>query len=267
MTYLGFHFAFILPPLCVLAWLARSELGRPDWRPRLALLSLCLLAFCYTTPWDNYLVYRQIWGYGEGRVLATLFYVPLEEYLFFLLQTLLTGCLFLVWARPRHWRSDQAQAHSWSRGARLTGAFVFGLALLSWLLLLKTQTLYLGLILVWALPVLALQVALGGDQLWRRAPQIYLPVAFSTLYLWLGDAYAIGQGIWWIAPEYTLPWRLGGILPLEEMLFFLISNLMVCQGLGLFLDPVMWRRLQGWYDQARSRWPELVPVARTGKGS
>ncbi len=30
------------------------------------------LALVYTTPWDNFLVYRGIWAYPSGRVLATL---------------------------------------------------------------------------------------------------------------------------------------------------------------------------------------------------
>lgn len=254
MTYLTFHLLWIVPPLLLMAWLARQELQRSDRRPLLALGVLCLLAFCYTTPWDNYLVYRQIWGYGSERVWATLGYVPLEEYLFFILQTLLSGCLFLAWAKPRTWKAEPASTPAraaWAVACLLLLGAVGSLALL-W----QDQTLYLGLILAWALPILALQIAVGGDQLWRRAGAVYVPVMLSTLYLWLSDFYAIGAGIWFITDAYILPWRLGGILPLEEMLFFGISNLMVCQGLSLFLDPVIWQRLQSKL-QPRKRAPKI----------
>jgi len=38
--------------------------------------------------------------YGMGRVVGTIGYVPVEEYLFFLLQPILTG-LWLYWLLPR----------------------------------------------------------------------------------------------------------------------------------------------------------------------
>jgi lycopene beta-cyclase len=42
-------------------------------------------------------VWRGVWGYGADRVIGTIGYVPVEEYLFFILQPLLTGLwLYLV---------------------------------------------------------------------------------------------------------------------------------------------------------------------------
>ena len=39
---------------------------------------LGLLAVSYTTPWDNYLVWKGIWSYPPGRVLATIGWVPVR---------------------------------------------------------------------------------------------------------------------------------------------------------------------------------------------
>ena len=61
-----------------------------------------LLAFAYTTPWDNYLVFREVWGYPPGRVLATIGYVPVEEYAFFLLQPIMTGLFYA--SKRKIWR-------------------------------------------------------------------------------------------------------------------------------------------------------------------
>jgi hypothetical protein len=69
-------------------------------------------------------------------------------------------------------------------------------------------------------------------------------VGLPTLYLWFADFYAITQeGIWWISKEYTLGLSLAG-LPLEEMLFFLFTNLAVVQGLLLGWHPEALRRLK-----------------------
>jgi lycopene cyclase domain len=65
-----------------------------DMRVDLAIPIVCLIAFTYTTPWDNYLVAQEVWWYGANRVVGTIGYVPVEEYMFFVLQPILTG-LFL----------------------------------------------------------------------------------------------------------------------------------------------------------------------------
>lgn len=61
MTYLGFHLVFLLPPLLLLLlW------NRPK-APRLwAYLLMPLIALLYTTPWDNYLVWKGVWGRPSG---------------------------------------------------------------------------------------------------------------------------------------------------------------------------------------------------------
>jgi len=53
---------------------------------------------------------------------------------------------------------------------------------------------YLGLILVWAGPVLALQWAVGANQLWLRNA-LTIGTLIPTLYLWSADRVAIAQGI------------------------------------------------------------------------
>jgi len=60
----------------------------------------CPAGAVYTTPWDNYLIWRDVWHYGTDRVVGTIGYVPVEEYLFFLLQPILTG-FWLYWLLSR----------------------------------------------------------------------------------------------------------------------------------------------------------------------
>ena len=93
MTYLQFLLLFLGIPLFIaLSFLKKSELPhKKEFGFGIGLL--IFLAVSYTTPWDNYLVKTGVWIYGEGRILGTIGYVPIEEYCFFVLQTILSGLL------------------------------------------------------------------------------------------------------------------------------------------------------------------------------
>jgi lycopene cyclase domain-containing protein len=94
MTYFGFLAAFLVPPTVVLLWLLRSALRREHF---IALGVLMLIALLYTSPWDNYLVIRGVWSFDRDKITELFIWrVPLEEYIFYLLQVLMTG-LFTIW--------------------------------------------------------------------------------------------------------------------------------------------------------------------------
>lgn len=231
MSYFTFHFIFIIPPILVLAWLQRrpfADIG--GYRAKLALPLIALMALIYTTPWDNYLVFREIWGYGIGRVVGTIGYVPIEEYLFFLLQPILTG----LWLSFLLSRNQPLQKEFSSSLRVLLPIFGAALTITGFLMLRWDNTLYLGLILAWAVPILTLQWILGTPTLWAMKRIWLLGVIVPTLYLWVADRIAIANGIWHISDKYTTGFQLLG-LPIEEATFFLVTNLLVVQGLLLFL--------------------------------
>lgn len=229
MSYLAFLLVFIVPPLLVLAWTQRRRLRDIHRRAGLFLALMALIALVYTTPWDNYLIWRGVWNYGSDRVVGTIGYVPVEEYLFFILQPLLTG-LWLCSLLP----TVPSRAGD---GSRWAGALVYAAAAIAGGLLLTFEKgTYLGLILAWAAPVLALQWAYAGREIWARRRVFALAVIVPTLYLWMADAVAIHLEIWRISPAHTLGPSLG-VLPLEEAVFFLVTNLLVVQGMILFLHP------------------------------
>ncbi|ETN87523.1 lycopene cyclase domain-containing protein [Thermus scotoductus] len=233
MTYLLFHLTFILPPLILLLALARPK------PPRLwAYLLMPLIALAYTTPWDNYLVWRGVWGYPEERILLRLGYVPLEEYLFFCLQPLLTGAfLFRIAGHPPKARGGWIR---WVGG----GIWLLASALGVLLVALDGPYLYLGLILAYFSPVFLLQWTFGGDLLVAWYRPLLLGTIVPTMYLWAADFWAITQeNIWWISEAYTLGVKAWG-LPIEEMLFFLFTNLAVVQGILLAWHPEALRRLR-----------------------
>ena len=232
MSYFTFHFIFTLPPILLLALVQRQPLaGIGGLRAWLGLPLIALLALVYTTPWDNYLIWRDVWHYGTERVVGTLGYVPVEEYLFFLLQPILTG-LWLYWLLPR--TSEPVKQEN-SAGVRASGIVFWVVLSIAGALMLKWDSgIYLGLILVWAGPILALQWIVGATQLWATKGTWFTGTLVPTLYLWIADRVAIGQGIWSISDVYTTGLDLFG-LPIEEATFFLVTNLLVVQGLLLIL--------------------------------
>jgi len=224
VTYLQFHLAFTVPPIVALALLQGPT--REPWRP-LALLAAA--AFLYTTPWDNWLVANAIWTYPPDRVLATVGYVPVEEYAFFGLQTLMAG----LWVRLLQARWPVRAQPPAGRAVRTAGAAAFGIAAVLGVAAVVAggRWLYLGLIVAWAAPVLAGMWALGGHLIWARRRLIAWAVTPVTVYLWAADWAAIRLGIWHITDATRTGLDLGPGLPVEEALFFLLTTLLVAQGL------------------------------------
>jgi lycopene cyclase domain-containing protein len=260
MTYLGFLAVFLAVPLAALGALVWRDTRRPAaGAPRgraaaIALLVHVIVALVYTTPWDNYLVATGVWWYDPARVLGlTLGWVPLEEYLFFMLQPLLAGVL-LLWLGRRvaappsaasgqpAWTQPAAPGPGWLRWAPLSAAAVAWLAAATTLALEWRPGTYLGLILVWALPPLALQAAAGGDVLWRYRRPVAVTLGTLTLYLCAADSLAITAGVWTIDPAQSLNRFLPGGLPVEEAVFFLVTTALVVFGMTLALAPEMWTR-------------------------
>lgn len=241
MTYWQFHVAFLFPALAVL-------LGWQHWQrhpiPPRAWVGIAVaagIALVYTTPWDNYLVWREVWSYQPKRVAFSwrVGYVPLEEYLFFLLQPVLTGlCLWSFGSVQFYDRQrDDSPVRSWH--LKLAGVAVAALLGVAGVFALATggRWLYAGLILVWSAPPLTLHWLYGGEALWEWR-QVALPTLVSaTVYLWIADRIAIGAGIWRVSPLHSTGWTLLG-LPVEEALFFAVTNLLIVQTLLL-----LWRRV------------------------
>jgi len=245
-TYLQFHLAFLLPALMLMtatAFVSRSRLralGRwhlgADWTYWAGVAVVTVVALGYTTPWDNYLIATGVWSYGEGSTLATLGYAPVEEYAFILVQPWLTALWLSHLSLPRGWTTPSRPV-----GARIaaTGVAV-ALGVAGWRLLGTDATFYLGAIVAWATPVLALQWAVGAPQLWARRRLVALGTLVPTTYLCVADRVAIEYGIWTLSGQYTTGVEIAG-LPVEEALFFLVTNLFVVQGLVLYRWVLDWR--------------------------
>lgn len=235
MTYLQFHLVYIIPVLIALALVQKRPLaGLPPWVALRWLGTIILIAFAYTTPWDNYLIYRDVWGYPPERVLFTIGYVPIEEYAFFVLQPIMGG-LFYFALRGRHLlASPDAPMPSFFRPLLVGGLGLTAALGVAFLLSPNPQALYMGLILAWAAPVLAGLAWIGADKIWAERHRALTAIGVPTVYLWFADREAIRRGIWDIRNEFSFDIDPLG-LPIEEATFFLVTMCLCIFGLILFL--------------------------------
>lgn len=249
MTYFGVLLRFIGPPLIVLAALALWDRRRgrrmpawfDTWPPWAVLWGHVLIALVWTTPWDNYLVATRVWWYEPDLVTGlTLGWVPIEEYTFFVVQTLMSGLWLLFWmrrlpapparfvARPRlRWIATAATALVWALSVALVWA--------GWARPDAQPERYLALTLAWFLPPVLIQLGFGADILWHHRRMVLLGFLPPFLYLCLLDYLAIQSGTWTINPLNTLGLDLGGVLPLEEITFFLMTSVVISFGIVLML--------------------------------
>jgi lycopene cyclase domain-containing protein len=251
MTYLDFLFRFLVIPILILGMVVYRDQQRMPMLPAqlrfvppaLAIAVLAAIAVIYTTPWDNYLVATRVWWYDPALVTGiTLGWVPLEEYVFFVLQPVLTGLWLLFLIR----RVPVSASFIARRDLRVvSSAAVLMVWVASVILLLSgwKPGNYLALELAWALPAIAFQLAFGADILWHYRRLVLPAIATTTLYYSGMDLLAIYEGTWTINPELSLGVSLGGVLPLEEAIFFLLTNTLLVFGLVLALAIESFYRL------------------------
>jgi len=233
LTYAGFHAIFTLPAMALVTVLARQSSPSSEYFSTACkcIALLCIVATLWTTPWDNYLVMSGVWNYPEvGHVLGVIGYVPIEEYAFFSIETVFVGMLW-IWQGYLKTIPHFRTAGPW----RTLGLAGFTALFLSSLVMVSTdRAFYLGMIIAWSTPVLALQWAFGADALIAQRSAWMPPLLYGWLYLCIIDRWAIKNGCWNIKMEHSLP-RVD-TLPVEEAYFFLVTSTMCIWGLQLAVN-------------------------------
>lgn len=108
LTYMEVHLYFTLPVVGLLYFILKPFHCKQD---NLKYQFLTLVAFFTASIWDNYIVYHKAWSYCPTCVVAVIGYVPLEEYMFFVIQTLMTvsfSNLVMRWHLPTFYIKPQA---------------------------------------------------------------------------------------------------------------------------------------------------------------
>jgi lycopene cyclase domain-containing protein len=260
MTYFDFLIRFLGIPIAILAVVAyldgrRGRAIPPNlahWPYPAAVGLLVLVALVYTTPWDNYLVATGVWYYNPLLVTGiTLGWVPIEEYTFFVVQTILAGLWMLFLMRRLSLQGPFPPLNARWRWAPVLLLVPVWLASGIVLLFGWAPGTYLGLELAWALLPIIIQIGFGGDILRRYGRLVVPSILGMTAYLCVADFVAIGSGTWAISPDQSLGILLGGVLPLEEVVFFLLTNTLITFGVVLVISHEgqarvrdLWRKLK-----------------------
>lgn len=268
MTYFGFLLRFLVIPILVFLaityWDNSRDKAMPGFRRgRAVWMGIAvhvLLAVTYTTPWDNYLVATGVWYYNPDLVTGILLgYVPIEEYTFFVLETVLAGLWW--WFLARRLSPPAARFRPNRSLVYLSTCLLVVLWLLStWLFFFGgVEWTYLSIILFWALPPIIIQLLFGADILWHFRRLVFWSIFVPGLYLSLMDIVALTDTTWSISPAQTTGILFSGILPLEEVVFFFITNVLISFGMTLLLANVSQARFEEIRNEIRRRRRLSVP--------
>jgi lycopene cyclase domain-containing protein len=274
MTYFEFLLRFVFIPilifLVITLWDNRNgkqisgfRNGRAVW---VAIGIHIFLAVVYTTPWDNYLVATGVWYYNPILVTGIVIgYVPIEEYTFFVVETILSGLWW--WFLARHFDFAVAplganDSNEFKPNKKLV--YVSTCLLVSiWLIFTYllffggTKWTYLSITLFWALPAILPQLLFGADILWHYRKLVFWAIAIPGAYLSLMDIVALKETTWAISKTQTTGILFFGILPLEEVVFFFITNVLITFGMTLLLANVSEGRYAELKNQIKG-WREAV---------
>lgn len=255
MTYFGFLLRFLVLPififLLVTYWDNKNNKptigftnGRVVW---IAILVHVILAVTYTTPWDNYLVATGVWFYNPDLVTGILLgYVPIEEYIFFVLETILSGLWF--WFLIRRISLPEKDFIPNKTFVYISTCLLIILWIIFTIIFFSdNQPLtYLSITLFWALPAIFPQLLYGADILWHHRKLVFWSIFVPGTYLSLMDIFALADTTWSISKDQTTGILFFGILPLEEVVFFFITNILITFGMTLLLSNLGKQRFNAW---------------------
>lgn len=235
LTYWQVHLYYNIPPIIVLWILFQPFITKFD---KVKILAMSIFAIVYATPWDNYMIYLKVWWYGKDAVIGRIGLAPIEEYIFFVTQTVFTSLWTIFCTR---WTMHSQFLRKPSRTEFYCKRYIVSLALAvlsacGWFYAdVHSKWYYLCAITWWAMPFLTFTWYIAGNFISQQLLLVLLSVFAPSFYLWFVDINGLRGGVWHINEATSLEIFFFNDLPLEEVLFFIISNFILVFGL-LTLD-------------------------------
>jgi lycopene beta-cyclase len=236
MTYRRFHLYFNLPVLLLLS-AAQTWDGWWDLYG-VVMLGILAIVMVFTTPWDDFAVARGIWDYPSDRILFRIRHLPIEEYAFFVIQSMqvmLLGILMLRSIAERTIVPSQPGVMQWG----LAAAVMVVWGAIGWryrgIDRRRPAMHYAWHLLFWFGPVIILQWIIAGPILVAFWPAVVIPSIVIGTYLSAADLVAVRQGIWFFDRSQITGRYIAGVLPWEEVAFFYITIIVVAQSFVMLL--------------------------------
>ncbi len=211
------------------------------WVPgEIIALGLVLFAVVvFTTPWDNLAAKWGIWGFPREKYSLRLGYLPIEEYAFFILQSVnvVLALRALLLYFPSFQTGQETAIGKWTLlclGASVI-PWMLVAAQLAWLRHQAGPRVNYALHLAWFLPVLYAQWVLAPPLFRDHALLLALVTTLFGLYYTVADLVAVRGGTWYFDEKQITGLKLAGLLPWEEIAFFFLTSLLVAQSYLLLL--------------------------------
>lgn len=226
LTYIDVHLIYTLPVIGLLILIVWPFINRSEV---LKIITISTVAVIYTTPWDSYVIYNGAWTYPPERVLAVIGIVPIEEYMFFVIQSVMTTLWTLLcvrWTIPCfsfNYNKSSYNLIRWIPILLLSIITVMGYKLA----IPGQNTFYMGCILCWACPVLIFMWYGAGNFFVKKIVPSLIAIIVPTVYLWRVDQIALKNNIWHISESASLNIFFIDDLPVEEAFFFFVTNLFI----------------------------------------
>ncbi len=236
MIYTEFLIYFTIIPIVILFLILKKHTDRIflKWT-----VIVSVIAFLATTLWDNIAVYSGIWHFPEEKTLGLILcYVPIEEYAFFFLQTYMTALVqlaFLVLIKKKN-------------NSSISLGFIF----LPFLFFSVNEIVkypfgnwyYLFCLFTWSGFFILIQFIWGRKKLFNYLPAIFIPAIIMTVYFSIADSISISNGILDFDKLQTIGLKVFNVPP-EEILFFLMTNLLITVAMILFLPEYFLKMQNG----------------------
>jgi len=201
-------------------------------------LVLCAVMI-FTTPWDNLAAKWGIWGFPREKYSLRIGYLPVEEYAFFVLQSVnVMLAVRLLFRLFPDWQTGQeTEIGKWT-------LIYLGISLIPWAIV-AMQLIWLrrkvgpcvnyAIHLAWFLPVIYLQWVIAPWLFLAHAGLLVLVTVIFGGYYTLADLVAVRAGTWFFDEKQITGVKLIRVLPWEEIAFFFLTSLLVAQSYLLLL--------------------------------
>lgn len=226
LTYMDINLKRTLPVIGVLALIARPFLSRIETTK---ILFISIVALLYTTLFYNYTIPNGARTYSPEKMSTVIGNVPVDEYIFLILQIVLVSlwAYFCVrWKHPCLNFNHNKQSYQTIRWVpilllSITTAIGYKLAVPG------KQTFYLGSVMCWSSPAIMVMWYGAGNYFVKHLIPSSLAIVIPTLYLSLINRIALEEDVWYLNKTTSLNISTINGLPLEEALFTFITTTMI----------------------------------------
>ena len=237
MTYLRFHLIFNLPVLIVLVACTAMV---PWTHGEILAFALVLAAvMIFTTPWDNLAAKWGIWGFPREKYSLRIGYLPVEEYAFFLLQSVnvMLAVRALFHFMPDWEGGAETEIGKWTLICLAASIVPWAIVTIQmrWLRKRFGPCVNYAIHLAWFLPVIYVQWVIAPWMFWDHAGLLALVTGAFGVYYTLADLAAVRAGTWFFDEKQITGVKLARVLPWEEIAFFFLTSLLVAQSYLLLL--------------------------------